>query len=247
MYTYIHTYIGIPPDVSSLSSKWAHISHSFLNTKLHLARRCEYRLRHLLRNVGKSSRSQHRVPACLPSKSEKPTLPSDECTCKPENNLTCLTAAGPVATRNAYACCHVPPFSQALIAALYGMVSCSTADGPIAPNSAKSCCHFPPFSQALIAALIHGRQVWKKENSRRALHVSPNTSDDSHRQTRELSIDRLYRHPCKPDAPVPSTRIFVSMPRPAPTRPRQSRKKNARVYRPGATPLGGTIIKREYY
>ena len=77
---------------------------------------------------------------------------------------------------------------------------------------------------------------------RRALRAPPSTSDDPHRQTRELSIDRLYRHPCKPDAPVPSTRIF-SRPRPAPTRPRQSRKKNTRDYRPGATSLGDDTVK----
>ena len=57
-----------------------------------------------------------------------------------------------------------------------------------------------------------------------------------------LACALIDRHPCKPDVPVPSTRIF-SRPRPAPTRPRQSRKKNARDYRPGATSLGDDTVK----
>ena len=82
---------------------------------------------------------------------------------------------------------------------------------------------------------------------RRAFCGPNNTSDNPHRQTRELSIDRLYRHPCKPDAPVPQQEHYFRGPDPY----RQDRGKAAsrpqETIAPERPPWGTPIIKREYY
>ena len=85
----------------------------------------------------------------------------------------------------------------------------------------------------------------EKENSRRALHVSPNTSDDSHRQTRELSIDGL-------DTRVSQMLVFPERESFFRGRDPLRQDRGKTTSRPQETialelPLWGTpIIKREY-
>ena len=64
-------------------------------------------------------------------------------------NAFAFTCASGMALNKASACCHCPPFSQALLAELQLMTSASG----MAWNNASACCHCLPFSQALIIEL----------------------------------------------------------------------------------------------